>query len=244
MALPSYRDLLTAVASGDLATLRRVAASPDVGDRLQLALQPELPEPIIEEICELESSALAAMISPTAPDGHAALAIAEVDAAAHSLVLCIALARLPAATPEGLAALAGDTHKEVRAAVAAHPAAERDVLWDLLRGGPGEVWLALAENPALPGDFAARLVDGKWEYEDAIDYTPAVRERLARNPSTPPSVLASLAIKARACDEDLTALAANPNTPDSTLEALACGADRFVAAAATEELTVRWRSSA
>ncbi|MCY3951624.1 MAG: hypothetical protein OXG69_03630 [bacterium] len=239
MALSTYPEIVAAAADGDIANLRRVVASSDAAGRLRLLSVAELPDEIIEEILAKESPALTGVDPKTASYEHEALSRAEVDSAAHSLVRRIALARMPKAPPESLAALAGDVDTDVRAAVAAHPATPPAVLRELLRDGSGEVWLALAENPALPSDVAEDLVEGKWEYEGAIDYTPYVWERLAENPSLTPTMLASLAIEACYSYESLVAIVANANTPASTLAALTRNGCPIIAAAAAKELAVR-----
>lgn len=207
-----FHEIITAIAAVDLGTLRRLAADPDANTRLALATSLDLPG----EIAEL----LAFEGAPGGPaTDHPIHETAQLLAAlAENLIPRIAMSRAPSTKPESLRILAEDRDIEVRAAVAAHPATRRAQRHGSVR--PPMAWPALAQNPALPPALAAKLVAGKWEYEDSIDYTPAVRAHLAGNPATPPEVLAELADAWPEEYETLSNLANNPSTPEATLTAL------------------------
>ena len=209
-----FEEIITAVAAGDLDTLRRLAADPDAHTRLALATSLDLPG----EIAELLASGGAPGGPATDHPIHETAQL--VAASAENLIRRIAMARAPSTKPESLRMLAEDRDSEVSAAVAAHPATPPDVLKQMARCGPGMAWPAIAQNPALPPELAAELVAGKWEYEDSIDYTPAVRAHLAGNPATPPEVLTELADAWPEEYETLSNLANNPSTPEATLIAL------------------------
>jgi len=142
----------------------------------------------------------------------------------ESAAIRLGAAKRPTADAQTLAALAGDSDRDVRMAVAIHTNTPTDVLALMAEvtspDSDSSIYRALVENPNSPLILMESAAEDEWY---------ALRRSAARNPSTPQYVLRRLATDGdRMC---IRHVADNPSAPEDALRSLATDHDATIRAA-------------
>ena len=186
--------------------LKELADSNDNGVRQGVAINPNTPVPVLEKIFNVwgaDSDSCASCCSSLASNPNTPVRILKQIALSDEFL--IELAENPSTPAVILERIAAD--ETARKFLTLNPSTPLAVLRKLASDPDASVRLNLAYSNHTPPEILAIL---------AIDSESKVRARVSENPNTPPSVLMALA-KDRGFDLNL---ARNPSTPSSLLEEL------------------------